>query len=780
MNSEKFFIKAKPVWAKGRTLEMNRSMSFFYSFLQNQIEGDLILNITGSTIYRIFFNGRFIGHGPARAAHGYYRVDEIKIPMEYVEKQNQVAIEIVGFNVNSYYLLDQPSFLQAELVSGKKVLTFTGLEDNCFVPSILEDRIQKVQKYSFQRTFIEAYLLDKDYTTWRRSGILPEREVELEVTEEKVLIERRIPYCEYAISPYKKVIASGIFTQDQMEQPIWEDRMIFDISPILKGFPSTELSIRVSVDMDRTKTISLVEDKEIKSLIENQFQIYDMGLNDTGFVGIKLECLQAAKICIVFDEVLTDEDIIYNRMGCVNILTYELEKGSYLLETIQPYTLRYAKIMVFHGEVRTQNLYIREFKNPDGGIGEFLCDDHVINEIFQAGRETFEQNVQDIYMDCPSRERAGWLCDSFFTGRVEAVLTGKTVVEDNFLENYLLPEKFQFLPGGMVPMCYPADHYDGNFIPNWALWFILELEEYQKRNPKENIVSQLRNRVEGILNYFIAYENEEGLLEDLEGWIFVEWSKANELVNGVNYPSNMLYSAALHSAGILYHREDLIEKSRAIAEVIRKQSFNGSFFADHSVRVDGKLVLADDITEVCQYYAFMFRIADRDNYPELFQSLIEQFGPNRDEKKIFPQVHIANAFIGNYLRVEMLSHYGLTQQIVDETKAFFDYMVKRTGTLWENTGAYASCNHGFASHVIYCYYRDLLGIWNIDRVNKKVTLRFTNQEIEKCSGKIPLESEWIEMKFTSDKDTIYYECSVPSDYSIEIINLSKKAIIRNF
>ena len=30
----------------------------------------------------------------------------------------------------------------------------------------------------------------------------------------------------------------------------------------------------------------------------------------------------------------------------------------------------------------------------------------------------------------------------------------------------------------MLPMCYPADHYDGNFIPNWAMWFVLELEEY--------------------------------------------------------------------------------------------------------------------------------------------------------------------------------------------------------------------------------------------------------------------------------------------------------------
>ena len=35
-------------------------------------------------------------------------------------------------------------------------------------------------------------------------------------------------------------------------------------------------------------------------------------------------------------------------------------------------------------------------------------------------------------------------------------------------------------------------------------------------------------------------------------------------------------------------------------------------------------------------------------------------------------------------------------------------MADLTGTLWENDGAYASCNHGFASHVIY--WMDKLGL----------------------------------------------------------------------
>lgn len=210
-------------------------------------------------------------------------------------------------------------------------------------------------------------------------------------------------------------------------------------------------------------------------------------------------------------------------------------------------------------------------------------------------------------MDCPSRERAGWLCDSFFTARVEMDLTGNHLVEDNFLENYLLPEQFPYLPEGMIPMCYPSDHPDGVYIANWALWFILELYEYQGRSPQSSLIPALQKRVDGILAFMARYENEDGLLENIPGWVFVEWSKANELTDGVNYPSNMLYSAALLAAARLYKKEEYRQKGFQIRCKIREQSFDGQWFCDHALRADGRLVRQSDATEVCQYYAFFFR-----------------------------------------------------------------------------------------------------------------------------------------------------------------------------
>lgn len=137
---------------------------------------------------------------------------------------------------------------------------------------------------------------------------------------------------------------------------------------------------------------------------------------------------------------------------------------------------------------------------------------------------------------------------------------------------------------------------------------------------------------------------------------------------------------------------------------------------------DGSIHATGNTTEVCQYYAFFCGIADPKDYPELIRKIIEDFGPGHKCQKNYPDVYPANAFIGNYLRMEILSQNGRQEQILAEMAAYFDYMAKATGTLWENESPHASCNHGFASHVIRMIYRDVLGIREADEIRKKIVV----------------------------------------------------------
>jgi alpha-L-rhamnosidase len=322
-------------------------------------------------------------------------------------------------------------------------------------------------------------------------------------------------------------------------------------------------------------------------------------------------------------------------------------------------------------------------------------------------------------MDCPSRERAGWLCDSFFTSRVEKVLTGKSEIEKVFLENFFLPDNFSWLPKGMFPMCYPADHKYYGFIPNWAMWLVLELHEYLERTGDRAFIDNAKPRIYALLDYFKGLENADGLLEKLEAWVFVEWSKCNELTQDINFPSNMLYAKVLRCVAELYGDEALAEKAARLKDVINEKSMTESgFYCDNAVYgEDGVAHLSGERTETCQYYAFYCGITSPEENPELWQRMLHDFGPERivpyqwpsftDDAK-WKEIYPSNAFIGNYLRLELLHVYGENEKLEENIRGFFTKMANTTGTLWENDSTTASCNHGFASHVLY--WMDKLGM----------------------------------------------------------------------
>ena len=425
--------------------------------------------------------------------------------------------------------------------------------------------------------------------------------------------------------------------------------------------------------------------------------------NLSGFIHAELKCVSDTTLCIIFDELLIDSKIKYDRSDCANIVIYKLKAGQkYNLITAEPYTLKYMSVISLGGEVEIDSLGIirTDFNEDDIVISIKPSADEQIKRIYSAGIETFRQNAYDIFMDCPSRERAGWLCDSFFTSRVEYLVSGKSNVERSFLSNFMMEKDFKNLPSGMLPMCYPADHTDGNFIPNWAMWYVLELNEYSSRTGDTSLAISIKDRIYALLDYFRGFENENGVLVNLEKWIFVEWSECNNLVRDISYPTNMLYCMMKRVMGTLYGDNALICEAEKLREVIRREARLGLFFGDNAVLDGNEYNMTKKVTETCQYYAFFTGVATPSEDKELWQTMLDDFGPQRRQSGKWPSVYFSNAFIGNYLRCELLKLNGERARLDRDIRDYFDYMSLTTGTLWEYVSPDASCNHGFASCVL--------------------------------------------------------------------------------
>ena len=677
------------VWAEGQKNQMNRAFAFVLDLGKKQM-GEICLS--AASCYKVIADGKLMGFGPNRTAHGYARVAVYPFNAQYITVEVQSH-----FVPNFCWVKREPFFacvLKAE--SGKEYFA----EDfNCFA---LSDRVQKVRRYSFQRGFCETYINEKDRTALyfcKPQNAFPR------VKTEKAELPHLLPSetLNPALSEIfaEKVIDSG-YCKTSPEIAVYVDRTETLIGTVLEGFKRGEWQDFSTDEISRITYLSGAKSGDYA------YETLDFSRIVTGIVEVEIIAGNAGEVFFAFDEILSDEKlktIKPFRGDTANVFKWTVKKaGVYNLSAFEPYAFRYANVITSAGV--KANVKVRAYENPEAGKMLFECDDKKIEQIMEAARHTFAHNAVDLLTDCPSRERAGWLSDSFFSSVAERVFTGDNKVERAFLQNYILADKSGH-PKGMIPRCYPADYYEEDaFIPNWSLWYILEIYKYFTQYGYDETVEKSRANVEGILNYFVDFENEFGLLEDLKGWIFVEWSAANnsDHINGINVPSNACYYASLLAAAKVYGIKGLKEKAEKVKDYLLKNAYVDGFFVDNLIRNEkGDIISTENYTETCQYYMFFFKCADKHTHKELFDKMLNEYGKSDSSASggnpVKKQLTPSNMIYGVYMRLELLMREQKRVELLNECVRYFYDMTQKTGTLWENNTASASCDHGFASYV---------------------------------------------------------------------------------
>lgn len=677
------------VWAEGQKNQMNRAFAFVLDLGKKQM-GEICLS--AASCYKVIADGKLMGFGPNRTAHGYARAAVYPFNAQYI------TVEVQSHFVPNFCWVKREPFFACVLKteSGKEYFA----EDfNCFA---LSDRVQKVRRYSFQRGFCETYINEKDRTALyfcKPQNAFPR------VKTEKAELPHLLPSetLNPALSEIfaEKVIDSG-YCKTSPEIAVYVDRTETLIGTVIEGFKRGEWQDFSTDEISRITYLSGAKSGDYA------YETLDFSRIVTGIVEVEIIAGNAGEVFFAFDEILSDEKlktIKPFRGNTANVFKWTVKKaGVYNLSAFEPYAFRYANVITSAGV--KANVKVRAYENPEAGKMLFECDDKKIEQIMEAARHTFAHNAVDLLTDCPSRERAGWLSDSFFSSVAERVFTGDNKVERAFLQNYILADKSGH-PKGMIPRCYPADYYEEDgFIPNWSLWYILEIYKYFTQYGYDETVEKSRANVEGILNYFVDFENEFGVLEDLKGWIFVEWSAANnsDHVNGINVPSNACYYASLLAAAKVYGIKGLKEKAEKVKDYLLKNAYVDGFFVDNLIRNEkGDIIPTENYTETCQYYMFFFKCADKHTHKELFDKMLNEYGKSDSSASggnpVKKQLTPSNMIYGVYMRLELLMREQKRVELLNECVRYFYDMTQKTGTLWENNTASASCDHGFASYV---------------------------------------------------------------------------------
>ena len=636
------------VWAGNRE-EKNRDYIFVWEGDETPDE----LFLSAADFFRVYINGKFVCYGPERTAEGYARVRTLAL--SDVEK---LEIYVSAYNIPCYACDQQLPYFGAELKKQGKTVANTG-DFKCYD---YPERRRDVPKFSYQRGFLELY----DYRN----------PIRIEYETYPVPAPRFIggigDTADYAALPFKYLSESEGNGFSKMLEVWWKD--VPSCQPVEGAF-----------DVER----------EFYEATKSGYRATDYALAGirSGFLRLEVEAEEEVTVYATFEEIQPNGKWIFRRSNNNEFVGWVFPKGKFTVFSAEPYTMKFLKILT-SGKAKITPALVT-YENATPAIVKMEGDSKLI-DVMHAAESTFRQNAVDLFTDCPGRERAGWLCDSYFTALTENLLTGKNVIERQFLENIIIAKTDDIIDG-MIPECFPAQQVNKDgYIPNWAIWFVLQLEAYQERTGDKSLTALAKDKVFALLDFFSPCENEYGLLEDLRGWIFLEWSICNEkeYVEGVNFPTNMMYAKMLEAVANLYDRADLAKKAKKIRKEIYARSYDGKFFADNAVRVDGKLTRCDThVSETCQYYALFTGMIEEKAFKE---KMITQFGPLRKEG-VYPEIGRSNMFIGNYLRFFWLCDEGEYDRVLDECAEYFSGMAEKTGTLWEKDTDDASCNHGFAS-----------------------------------------------------------------------------------
>lgn len=773
------FKKAAPVWGSNLKNEWNQFLGFITE-INLEEEMRLHIGIAARSFYRMYINGEMFSHGPAQTGHGYARVDQFDIT---ITGKVTIAFEVTSYNKPDGYSNDitlEPGMFCCEITKDNQVLAATGFEENYqFYYKELTYRKPLVELLSHSREIMEVYSLSEKDFDWRINKDGMDRPAVLK-DNIPVFLTRRAPYADYYRRQAKKLLKiadSQPFAGEikPKSEPVlfmqgkWYSMLAEKIVPKVMLESESLFSGKLSMDNGWKVTPGKLD----------ACLVWDLGESVVGFPELILQVTEDTVLDLLHSDNLDDEGKPRENPCMVR---FHLEPGNYHLNCFEPYNAKYLKVIIrSKGSVHIKYIGMIDYMFQDQEKGRFYCSDGELNLIFEGARRTLRNNTLDIFMDCPERERGGWLCDSLWTARASWMMFGDLSVEKDFLENFLMTDADRYQLS-FFPEVYPGNKGNDKDpgIMSWSFWLAMEFCEYYYRSGDREFVDRFRGRLGRFVDGILSFKGESGLLENIPN-LFVDWSDSNYSNNlyPISVPINLLAANVLENLGRLYFVNQWKEEGGKIRSRLIEPSYlmhseiEGAFTDAVSYR-DGRLLHGQGMTEAGIALELWAGLGNVPGKQQLVRSFVERMG-TCPKKKPNIQISRSNLFIGLAIRHDVLSRLGEIETLVNELKdVYLPQMLQGPGTLFEglfSNGITGSLCHGFNSHAGVLLMRDVLGIGEPSRLNKTVRIAPHLVDLNWASGKVDTGDGEISMDWRSnyDQKKFVINLSLPEGWNADII-----------
>lgn len=278
------------------------------------------------------------------------------------------------------------------------------------------------------------------------------------------------------------------------------------------------------------KPLDVYEVEPVAQKKKDNVVFFDFGQEMVGYLFAKAKGNDGDKVILRFGEELNEDGSVRFDMRC-NCLYQEewiLSGKNDTLSQFDYKAFRYVEILCPNSvNLECVKMQVRHY--PYKKVNFYNIDNEKLNSILKLCENTIHYGVQEAYLDCPTREKGQYLGDLAVSGRAHVILTGDTTLIKKSLKDFC---ESTFVCKGMLAVTTSTMNQE---IADYSLLFPSIVLWVYKQDKDQEFLKYTLKYVEGIYEYFKAYECEDGLIGGVkEKWNLVDWPY--NLRDGYDFP----------------------------------------------------------------------------------------------------------------------------------------------------------------------------------------------------------------------------------------------------
>ena len=511
---------------------------FRHDFTIGHKVGVARLAITADQCYTLYFNGKYIGRGPARGYQWSWPYDEYDL-REYCRLgHNWISIRVYNNGGSTFQYLHQSAYgmICAGEIHGQIIMSGPG-----WVGRISRANRCDTAKLSVQLNHQEWMDARVDDQAWIRSAEYPRGWKTPAVMKPyghmpwHTLEPRGIPNLSNELLAYRCVVARGKGKCEPQYQS--EPNLTLTWH---KELACLKLERRID---DAIRDIAL----PASGADGLQAVVFDMGRPTCGTLNVDVNGARDGEVLdFFFCEALSDNGVPALRnpeTGCAVAMSSRLvlRTGRTRHDFFQMMGHRYLTVIAraTNGPLNVK-VRLRETIYPLEIKGNFFSGNDELNNIYKICRQTQRVCMLDSYVDTPWREQAQWWGDA----RVQAWNTFHLSGDERLFMRGIRSIARQEAPNGLTYGHAPTCAHNC-VLPDFSLTWLLTVWDHYFQTGDLVLFREQYGRIEKLLCYFRGEgRSRNGLLRyDRRYWLFLDWS---DLYKGGN-PAllNLWYVMAL-------------------------------------------------------------------------------------------------------------------------------------------------------------------------------------------------------------------------------------------